>query len=212
MNRFLKPGFFLAVFLLFSCIVPWGSAFTVSSVDVRPSGFQSAGTPMTVITVIEFPVSGKETFPSSNDLLMSTDLVDPYWVPIVVLDGQETRLEIKAGGEMIVPSWYLSYPSSQELQLMMTLTGKIPSDRHTGDTIVKIQERDAAKNIVSTASVGMPEVPLVSETTQIPPTKKPTSTKIYTPIPTDTPSASMAGAGTGIVALAGAALLVMKRK
>jgi hypothetical protein len=212
MTQYHRLRFFLAIFLLFAGMMPYVSAFTVSSVDVKPSGFQSAGTSMTVISLINFQAAGAKTFPSDSELQMSTDLVDPYWVPIVVLDGKETRLQIEAGEEMILPGEYLSYSPSQSVQLMVTLSGKIPSDRHSGEYIVNILERDSAKNIVSSAHVAMPEVPLIPMTTPTSPTKKPTIMKTYTPIPTDTTQASPVWTGAAIIAIIGAALVVVRRK
>ena len=203
---------FLVFFLLFACETSCVSAFTVSSVDVKPPGYQSAETSMTVISVINFQAAGATTFPSNSTLRMSTDLVDPYWVPIVVLDGKDTRLSIQAGEELVLPGEYLSYSPSQSVQLMVTLSGKIPSERISGQNIVEIEEKDSGKNVVSSARVAMPEIPLIPLTTPTAPTKKPTAKKTFTPIPTDTTQASSAGIGAGIFAMIGAALLVMRRR
>lgn len=213
MKQFLPPGIFLAIFLVFAGIIPCVSAFTVSTVDVTPGGFQPAGTQMNVISIMSFPAAGPTTFSPDSELQMSTDLVDSYWVPILIVDGVETRLEIRGGGEMNLAGYNLSYKPSQSVQLMVTLTGKMPSDRHSGDNFLKIQERDSAANIISTAQVAMPEVTLIPlATSATVPTKKSTTLKTFTPIPTDTTPASAAGTGAVILALLGAALLAMRQR
>jgi hypothetical protein len=212
MNHYHRPWFIPAFFLLLLCMTPCVSAFTVSSVDVKPAGFQPAGTSMTVISVINFPAASAKTFPNSSELRMSTDLVEPYWVPLLVLDGTETRMDIQSGNEFILAGDYLSYPPSQSVQLMVTLTGKIPSDRSAAANILEIQERDSAKNIVSSAHIAMPESAVIPVTTLTAPTKKTTTMKIFTPIPTDTTHASPVGIGAGILAVIGAVLLVLWRR
>jgi hypothetical protein len=143
---------------------------------------------------------------------MSTDLADPYWVPVLVLDGKETRLEIKAGGELVLPGWYLSYASSQNVQLVVTVTGTIPVEPTMRQNLLKIQENDADNNVVSSARIAMPEAPVEPLFTSIP-TKKPTTKKIFTPIPTATTTQeSPAGTGDAVLVTIGAALLGMRRR
>jgi hypothetical protein len=213
MTPFHRLRFFFAFFLLLLGMMSCVSAFTLSSVTVNPQGDQAAGTPMTVRSVIDFSSAGSETFPNASELQMSTDLADPYWVPVLILDGKETRLEIKAGEELILAGWYLSYASSQNVQLLVTVTGNIPMNPTTRQNLLKIQERDADKNIVSTAHVAMPEAPGITLSSLSTPTKKPTTKKIFTPIPTATPTQeSPVGIEVAVVAAAGAALLVVRRR
>jgi len=212
MKPFRQLYCFLAVFLLFTCITPGGSAFTISSVTVAPPGFQLAGTPMTVNQVIHFYSGPTGNFPKENELLLSTDLVDPHWTPVLILDGKETRMDITSSDELTIPGSFLSYPASQQVELVVKLTGNIPSNRITGQNLVEVQERDPGKTVVSSAHIAMQEVPLETLATQTAPTKKPTTQKVFTPLGTDTTPASPAGIGMAVIALAGAALLVMKRK
>lgn len=209
MIQFHRLRFIPAVFLLLTCITPYVSAFTVSSINVNPSGDQAAGTPLTVNVVINFSSKGTETFPKASELQMSTNLVDAHWVPVLVLDGAETRLEEESGTSLTLPGWYLSYPSGQRTELIVSLTGNIPSNP-SGQNLLKIQEADSSNRVVTTAHVEMPATPV---TTRATPTKKPTTKKIFTPIPTDTPTQeSPIGTGAGIIAIIGAARCVMKRK
>jgi hypothetical protein len=212
MKPFPQLYLFLAVFLLFACITPGGSAFTVSSVTVDPPGFQLAGTPMTVNTVIHFYSGPTGNFPKENELLLSTDLVDPHWVPVLILDGEETHLDVTSGEELTIPGWYLSYPPSQKVELVVELTGNIPSNRKSGEKLVEMQERDVGKTVVSSAHIAMQEVPLETLVTQTTPTKKPTTMKVFTPLATNTTPASPAGTGVAVIALGCAALLVLKRR
>jgi hypothetical protein len=213
MTQFHRLIFLPAIFLLFACIMPYVSAFTVASVEVNPLGYQAAGTPMTINAVITFSSQSAVTFPSANELQMSTNLVDAYWVPVLVLEGVETHLEQKTGGSLTVPGWYLEYPSAQNVKLRVTLTGKVPPNPSPAQDLLKIQETGPDAHVVSTAHVGMPQAPVITLNTRSTPTKKPTTKPIFTPIPADTTvQESPLGTGAGIIAVTGAALLGIRRK
>jgi hypothetical protein len=164
-----------------------------------------------VNAVIDVPSSGTETFPSDHDLLLSTDLVNPRWAPVLVLDGVETGLLQESAGSMTVSGYYLSYPPGQTAQLRVTLTGNLPADVSPGRDLLKVQEQDSGKNVVKTARLDLPATPAPTALTV--PTRKPTTKKTFTPIPSDTTTpASPAGTCAGIIATAGAAFLAMRRK
>jgi hypothetical protein len=219
MKQFYNLKFYLAFLFffacIFACIMPCVSAFTVSTVDVNPSGNLPAGTPVTVTVMIDFPsAGGTETFPTGDELQMSTNLEGQHWEPVLNLDGVETHLQQNSGDSLTISGWYLSYSPGQKERLRVTLTGTIPANPSPGQDLVNIQEVDSDKNVVTAARVAMPEAPFIAPSTTSIPTKKPTATKkIFTPIATGTPTpASSLGTGAGIIASIGAALLVMKRK
>ena len=159
MKQFPRLTIFLAILLLFFGILPDVSAYTISSTKVNPPGYQAAGTPMTVMFVVDFPWRGNETFPQGSELQGSTDLDEAYWVPVLVLDGEDIRMTVQSGKSLVISGWYLSYPSYQDVHLMVTLTGKIPATPSSKQDLFRIQETDSNKNIVSTAHVEMPEAP-----------------------------------------------------
>jgi hypothetical protein len=210
-----RAGLFLAVLLLAAVLMLPVSAFSVSSVAITPQGNQPPGTPMTVRSIIDFPRTGSNvTFPQESELHMTTDLAGAYWVPILVLDGKEIHLEITSGEEAVVTGYYLNYPAYQNVQLVVTLTGNIPTSSMTSQNLLKVEELDADKNMVSTAHIAMPDVPVMSipVASTAPPTKKPTIKKTITPLATATTTpGSPAGTGPALIAVAGAALLALRR-
>lgn len=219
MKQFHNLKFFLAFLFffacIFACIIPCVAAFTVSTVDVNPPGNLAAGTPVTVTVMIDFPSGGgTETFPTGDELQVSTNLEGQSWEPVLNLDGVETNLQQNAGDSLTISGWYLSYSPGQKERLRVTLTGTIPANPSPRQDLVNIQEVDSGKNVVTTARVAMPESPIMAPSTTSIPTKKPTATKkIFTPIATGTPTpVSPLGTGAGIFAATGAAFLVMKRK
>ena len=202
-----------AFFLLLACIIAGVSAFTLSSVTVNPRGEQAAGTPLTVSAVIDFPSPGTDTFPSDNELRMSTDLLNPRWAPVLVLDGVETNLLRESRESLTIAGYYLSYPPGQTVQVRVTLTGNLPEDVSPGRDLLKVQELDSGKNILKTARLDLPATPAAPVTILQAPTKKPTTKKTFTPIPTDTtPPASPPRACAGILAITGAGFLRKRGK
>jgi len=214
MRQNCRPEIFL-VFVLLTGIIAGASAFTLAETSVSPLGYQPAGTPVTVTSVIEFPRKDltSDTFPASHDLVISTGLSGARWEPVLVLDGRQTRLPQENGGTLTIGGMYLSYPGTQELKVQLTLTGTMPADVSPSKDFLRVQEADAQKNILSTSSIAMPEVLLVIPTASASPTKVPTTRKLPTPLPTSAPTQqSPAGILPVFIAAGGAALIAARRK
>jgi hypothetical protein len=130
------------------------SAFSVSSITVDPSGSLVPGTSVLVSYKVDFSASGDETFPSSNELQMSTDLDQAIWSYSIVLDGIDQPQPSGSGRVLSVSGWILSYPSSVEESLKVTLEGKAPTvSQTTNKTMIKIQEIDSRNNVISSTVV-----------------------------------------------------------
>ena len=126
------------------------SAFGVSSITVDPSGSITPGTPVIVTFTVTMIPSGSETFPSANDLQMSTDLETAKWSDSLVLDGVETAQPAESGRVLDVSGWILSYPSSVDESLKVTLQGVAPTvTQTTNKSMIKIQEVDPNNNIIT---------------------------------------------------------------
>lgn len=142
----------VATILLLS--VPGVTAFTASSVSIDPSGSLTPGSPVTVSFKIQFPASSGETFPSGSELQMSTDLDKPKWTWTLILDGVENPRPQASGRILSLSGFELSYPSSVEQSIRVTLEGTAPSvDQTTNKTIIKIQEVDSNNNVVSSSKI-----------------------------------------------------------
>jgi hypothetical protein len=131
-----------------------GSAFAVSSITVDPSGSLVPNTPVIVSFNIDFSASGDETFASGNELQMVTDLDSPRWTYTLILDGVETPQPSNSGRVLAVSGWILSYPSSMEESMRVTVEGTAPTvQQTTNKTMIKIQEVDSHNNILTSTMV-----------------------------------------------------------
>jgi type 1 fimbria pilin len=103
-----------------------GPSFNVDTVAVDPKGDLAAGTPVTVSFRINFSETGNETFPSADELQLSTGLENPRWDHTLVLDGVENPRPDSTGRILIVSGWVLSYRPSNSESLKVTLSGTAP--------------------------------------------------------------------------------------
>lgn len=142
----------IAVSLIF-CIQAV-SAFAVSSITVDPSGSLTPGTPVIVSFSVDLSGAGDATFVSGNELQMSTDLDSSKWSYSLVLDGVVAEQPANTGRVLSVSGWVLSYPSSMEESLRVTLEGNTPTvSQTTNKTLIKIQEVDSHNNIITSTVV-----------------------------------------------------------
>lgn len=202
-------------FIFLTATISGAAAFTLAETSVLPLGCQPAGTPVTVTAVIGFPRQDlvSDTFPSAHDLVMTTGLSGSRWKPVLDLDGRQTRMAEENGGMLKIGGTYLSYPATQDLKVRITLTGTLPEGASPSKDFLRVQEIDMQGNVIATASIAMPEVPLAEPASAVLPTKVTTSRKLLpTPLPTAPPTQeSPAGVLTGIIAAA-AALVALRRQ
>jgi hypothetical protein len=148
----LTKWFLITISLMF-CINAV-SAFAVSSITVDPSGSLTPNTPVIVSFRVEFSASGDETFPSANELQMSTDLEKAKWTYSLVLDGVDAVQPANTGRMLSVSGWVLSYPAAVEEVLKVTLEGTTPTvSVTTNKTLIKVQEVDSHNNVITSTVV-----------------------------------------------------------
>jgi hypothetical protein len=142
----------IAVFLI--CCIHAVSAFGVETITVDPSGSLTPGTPVIVTFKVDMSASGTETFPSTDELDMVTDLDTPTWTYSLVLDGVDTPQPSAGGRVLAVTGWILAYPSSVDESMKVTVQGTAPTvEQTTNKTMIKIQEVDSHNNIITSSIV-----------------------------------------------------------
>jgi len=135
--------------ILIVCI-PIVSAFTVSGVNINPSGSLTPGTPVTVSFQVQFSASSGETFPSGDDLQFITDLTSPQWTYTIVLDGVDNPRPVSTSRALDLSGFELSYPSTVDESLQISLQGTAPSvDQTSNKTMISVQEDDQNGNPIT---------------------------------------------------------------
>ena len=129
------------------------SAVTVSNPVINPTGDLTSGTNVSVSFKIDLTPSGSETFPKDNTLQIFTDLNTPKWTAALITNGIENPQPLEGGQSIYLSGWILSYPSSTQESIRVTLEGTVPSvTKSMNKTIVLVQELDG-RNTVIPASV-----------------------------------------------------------
>jgi hypothetical protein len=146
----------LAAALLVICTSPV-SAFTVESYVQDPSGPLAPDTPVTVSYTIGFVPASGATFPSDNDLVMTTELARPNWTYALILEGIENKKGPVPGQTLELSGFELSYPSSIKglnETVRVTLTGTAPGTiTPTSKKVLDIYEIDNFQNITTATRV-----------------------------------------------------------
>ena len=83
-----------------------------------------------------------------------TDLTSPQWTYTILLNGVENPRPVSTARSLDLSGFELSYPSTVDESLKVTLQGTAPSvDQTTTKTIIKIQENDNNGNLISSSVV-----------------------------------------------------------
>lgn len=135
--------------LLFLC-VPVVSAFSVTSYTQDPSGSLSPQIPVTA----SFKIDTSGQFPSSDDLMLYTDLEKPTWTYTILVNGVENQRPVQGGKTLDITGFELSYKPGDEVSVRVTLEGTAPAVTASGDKIiVRITENDARGNPITSTQV-----------------------------------------------------------
>jgi hypothetical protein len=139
------------LFIVLFTSVQGVSAYTVSQVSVSPPGDLTPGTPVSVSLTIQFAAAGGTTFPSGGALDLYTDLDNPNWNAVLVLNDIDNPQPLDGKKNVFLTGWILSYDSTDyEENLRLTLQGVAPTVTSTSNkTIFRIQELDSRNNILS---------------------------------------------------------------
>ncbi|OPX64244.1 MULTISPECIES: hypothetical protein [unclassified Methanoregula] len=140
--------------LLVICLIPiffqGVSAWNVTQLTVDPSGQLTTGTPVIINGTIEFAPSLNQTFDTGHGLLIHTDLENAQWNYSIILDGRDSPRYSATGPLLIISGWLVTYPSSVNESMRLTIEGTLPSaDRIQNVTSIRIQEFDERGRIAS---------------------------------------------------------------
>jgi len=125
------------------------SAVTVSNPVINPTGDLTAGTNVSVSFKIDMTPIGSETFPKDNTLQIFTDLNNPQWTTTLIRDGVNQPLPPDTGNSIYMTGWILSYPSSVQESILVTLEGSVPSvTKSMNKSIVLVQELNARNEVI----------------------------------------------------------------
>jgi hypothetical protein len=145
----MKNLLFLWIVILLLC-VPGVSGFSVSSVNVNPSGDLKDGAPVTV--TCEIPRTGILLY---DQLVITTDLDTPVWDPVVIVREQETPLNpaFAHGNILTLNGAVYNYPAAVPVKVRVVLKGTVPRN-HTTSPALAGYPADGCRRRLVCLSVG----------------------------------------------------------
>jgi hypothetical protein len=137
----------ILLLFLIVCINPV-FAISVPTVSVDPSGSLTPGTPVTV----SFKIENSGVFASDGEIQIFTDLDKPKWTYTIIVNGIENQRPVMGGRTLVISGFELSYKTSDEVSVRITLEGVAPAVTQTSNkTMVRVTEYDGnGKPITST--------------------------------------------------------------
>jgi len=136
------------------CVSPACALIVVQNPQVSPEGALSPGTPVRGSFVIVVIPSGATTFPSGHSLVLSTDLLSPEWSVETDLDGVPNDRMTRFSDVVFLNGFLLSYPTTRDVSLNVTLTGNAPSPGNVA--LFRVVELDNQGMIVPGSEIVVP--------------------------------------------------------
>jgi len=99
--------------------------------------------------------SGETTFVKGHELQMQTDLDAARWGIQVVVDGRDAAYQTASGNAAFVNGEILSYPTSQDVSLYVTVYGFVPQTSSGSILVLKAEEIDNTNNVVPESVIAL---------------------------------------------------------
>lgn len=136
--------------LLLVCCIHTVSAISVTSVSIDPSGSLNPNNPVTV----SFKIESSGVFPSDGEIQMFTDLEKQKWTYTIIVNGVENLRPVESGRTLTITGFELSYKTSDEVIVRVTLEGLAPVvDKTTNKTLIRVTEYDGNSKPVTSSQV-----------------------------------------------------------
>src|SRR5512137_707123 len=139
----------IPILFIVLCIYPV-CALSVGSVQIDPSGSLTPGTPVTV----SFKIDNSGVFPSDNEIQMFTELDKPKWTYTVIVNGVENLRPVMGGRTLSVSGFELSYKTSDQVGLRVTLEGVAPTvTQSSNKTLIRVTQYDGNNRPIENTQV-----------------------------------------------------------
>jgi hypothetical protein len=155
-TRFLIPVLALATLAVLSS--PVAASLLLTGVSFAPDAPLVPGTSQHVVVTFNALPAGSTTFIRGHELQMQTNLSDARWSIQVIDDGNNAALQSASGNVAFVTGALLSYPTSHDVSLSVTIDGTVPPSATSPFTVLTVEELDNEGAIVpgSTITVNQP--------------------------------------------------------
>ncbi|MEN6611589.1 MAG: hypothetical protein ABFC24_12165 [Methanoregulaceae archaeon] len=115
---------------------------TPATVPLEPGGSQAVNATLTIIP------SGSTTFNSQHSIQMTTGLLQPSWNVQVVKNGIPAAVIPSLGNAVFVNGYLLSFPSTNDVSILIAVSGTTPSTPGANVTLLQVEEIDNTNGVV----------------------------------------------------------------
>jgi hypothetical protein len=206
----MRSGFysFIVVAAMFLA-APVSATYLLTNSTFQPDAPFIPGSPEHVTATYALLPTGSTTFVRGHELQMQTGLDAARWNIQVVVDGRNAAQQTASGSAAFVSGEILSYPTSHDVSLIVTIDGSVPGIGSDQLMLLQVEEIDNSGNVVPGSVIAITR-PLavqspVPATTTIP---EITTVPTRSPVPTKSPGFSSL---VGIVAI-GIGLVFLSRR
>jgi hypothetical protein len=139
----LQTRFLITLALIVIIIAPASALYKLDDVQVTPAAESlPSGTLVNTTAMIEIiPPGPTTTFVEWDNLVLSTELSDPRWNVVVLVDDRQVVMNPEEGPVMNVPGYLLSYPVNKQVAVAVQLDGQVPpSQDQRPFTVLRVEE------------------------------------------------------------------------
>jgi len=146
MNR--RLFFLIGALAAFLLAYPVAATLILSDVSFLPNPPLVPGGQQHMTAKYAILPSGSTTFIRGHELQMQTTLVNARWNIQIVVDGQNAAQQTATGNAAFVNGALLSYPTSRDVSLIVTIDGIVPQTVGNQVVVIQVEEIDNTGNIV----------------------------------------------------------------
>ena len=186
---------------------PAAASLVLSTVSFAPDDPLIPGSRQQVVATYAIIPSCSTTFAPGHSLQMQTDLTGAQWSIQVTLDGRDAARQTPAGSAAFVNGEILSYPTSRDIGLVVTIDETVPANASGLLTVLTLRELDNGGKVIpgSVLAISQPAAGsvMLPVTSPLPTLTLPLATQ---PLPQGSPGFAALSAMTALVA----AVLVLR--
>jgi hypothetical protein len=191
----------LVLTLLLILVTPTAATVVLSTVSFLPDAPLVPGGQQQVVATYAITPSGSTTFAPGHSLQIQTDLTGGQWTIQVTLDRRDAARQTVSGSTAFVNGELLSYPTSRDIGIILTVDGTVPANASGSLTVLTVKELDNGGNVVpgSILAISQPVAGLATPpaTSVLPTLTPPLAT---TPAPKGSPGFAVPVAITALIA------------
>jgi hypothetical protein len=174
---------------------PVSATYLLTNTTFQPDAPLIAGSSEHVTATYALLPTGSTTFVRGHVLQMQTGLTGARWNIQVIVDGRNAAQQTASGNAAFVSGDILSYPTSHDVTLVVTIDGTVPTTESDQLMLLQVEEIDNSGTIVPGSVIAINQ-PLAT------PSPSPVMTTV--PVLTPIPATSMAPTRSpGLTAVAG---------